>query len=561
VKRAAILCVLLAAAPLAHAILRAEVDSTTISAADTVRLTVRVDSTNPTGTPNLDALHADFDVLSTQTSSQFRSINGHVDAWTIWTFLLKPKHGGTLEIPALSVGGEQSSPISITVRELDPQLRHAIGKTVFFETTHTPDRVYVQAQVVVTRKLFYANGAQLYGEMPEIPEIPGALVRPLGDAEQSTVMRDGRQYGMIEQRFAVFPEHSGKLEIPKATVSGSVRLPPDAGMGSRRIGIDVSSEPLTIDVVPIPAEYPDDAPWLPANQVELLEDWPGEPARGLAIGAASQRTLIVRVDGNTASAIPPLAASIPGTLKSYPDAARLNEVPTAAGIVGTRTETTSLVATQPGATTLPEVSLTWWDTVNQQVKTASLPAYTIAVTGTPTPPTTKRSDETTAAPAEQRASPAPALPTVVASDRRTTEPAFSIRYAVIAALVLALGIVAWRFRRQLPVPRTVTPKRTEAAAYRALRRACSSDDPKRIRAALDLWLTAHYRVPIPAAAASFTEDPHARAAINALNASLYQHDHDTRFDATQLRACVDALRGRRARDGRSDELPALYPSA
>ena len=70
---------------------------------------------------------------------------------------------------------------------------------------------------------------------------------------------------MIEQRFAIFPERSGDLTIPPATVTGSVRLP-DTG---RRIGVDVSSDTLKITVLPIPAEYPRDAPWLPANDVEI----------------------------------------------------------------------------------------------------------------------------------------------------------------------------------------------------------------------------------------------------------------------------------------------------
>jgi hypothetical protein len=110
------------------------------------------------------------------------------------------------------------------VKELDPQLRRAIAQTVFFETAYTPKQVYVQSQIVVTRRLFYVNGAQLYGDMPNTPEIPGAMVKLLGESEHSTAVRDGRQYGMIEQRFAVFPERSGDLTIPAATVTGSVRL-------------------------------------------------------------------------------------------------------------------------------------------------------------------------------------------------------------------------------------------------------------------------------------------------------------------------------------------------
>jgi hypothetical protein len=550
VKNVALICLWLAIAPSAHALLKAEVDATSISVADTIRLSVRADTTNPTGTPNIDAVHADFDVLSTQTSSQFRSINGRVEAWTIWTYFLKPKHDGTLQIPAFSIGAEQSQPISITVRELDPQLRRAIGETVFFETDHTPDRVYVQSQVVVSRKLFYASGAQLYGEMPEVPEIPGALVRPLGDPQQSTVMRDGRQYGMIEQRFAVFPEHSGELEIPKASVTGSIRF----GAGSRRVGADVSSEPVTIQVLPIPAEYPQAAPWLPATQAELLEDWPGDPARGLAVGAASQRTLIVRVDGNTASAIPPLATSIPTSMKSYPEAPRLHEVPTAAGIVGTRAESTSLVATAPGTVTLPEVSLTWWDTVNQQVKTTSVPARTVNVTGTAATPPPERRDETAAASSQESVRPAAVAPAAVSPPARSE---FTIWYVVAACALFAGCFVALRRWR---IPRRAAPKNVEVPAHRALARACSSNDPQRIRASLDEWLIAHYALPVSTAAALFARESAAREAVNALNARLYKRGHTETFDPAALRACVDAERSRKPAR-MPEEWPALYPSA
>ena len=167
---------------------------------------------------------------ATQRSAQFRSINGQVDASTTWTLLLKPKHTGAVEIPALSLGGETTRPIQITVKELDPQLDARSRRRCSSRPRYEPKQVYVQSQVVVTRKLFYVNGAQLYGDMPNVPEVPGAMVRPLGESEHSTAVRDGRQYGVIEQRFAVFPEHSGELMIPPATVTGSVRA--DSGMGA-----------------------------------------------------------------------------------------------------------------------------------------------------------------------------------------------------------------------------------------------------------------------------------------------------------------------------------------
>jgi BatD DUF11 like domain len=557
--RLACLLALLLAPVIALARLDASVDETTVSAADTIRLTLRADGANLTGDPDFDALSSQFDVLNSQRSSQFRSINGRTDAWTTWTLLLKPKHTGTLEIPALSLGSDTSKPITITVRDLDPQLKRAIAQTVFFETSYAPTEVYVQSQVVVTRRLFYVNGAQLYGDMPDLPEVPGAMVKSLGEAEHSTVVRDGRQYGMIEQRFALFPERSGELTVPAATVTGSVRLASDSAMYGRRIGVDVSSDTLTIPVLPIPADYPADAAWLPATDVELLEDWPGQPQRGLVTGTPSQRTLIVRADGNTASAIPPLPAALPDSLKAYPEPPKLSETQARTGIIGTRTESSSLVATQPGQLALPEARVTWFDTVHHQIKFASLPARTITVTGTATAAPPPKAAATQAE--------TPAAETPAAASAGTTHAApvsnpwwtLGLGGGVIAALA-ACGLAAWLWRRRR-APRQVVadPRRREADAYRAFCRACDGREPRGIRAALDTWLTSRYPGPLMQATRRFAADPAAHDALNALNARLYQPDAGT-FDPMTLRRCVDAARATAAKVHHSDELPALYPS-
>lgn len=543
---------LLASAP-TFARFEASVDSTTLSEADTLRLTLRTDSASIASNPDFEPLQKDFDVLSDQRSSQIQSFNGQVDALTTWTLMLKPKHTGTLQIPPITLSGETTRPIDITVKELDPQLKRAIAQTVFFETTYTPKQVYVQSQMVVTRRLFYVNGAQLYGDMPNAPDIPGAMVKLLGESEHSTAVRDGRQYGMIEQRFAVFPERSGDLTIPAATVTGSVRLA-DAGSG-RRIGVDVSSDTLKVAVLPIPAEYPRDAPWLPATDVELLEDWPGEPERGLATGTPSQRTLIVRADGNASSAIPPLSFTLPDSLKAYPEPAKLSETQTRSGVVGTRIESTSLVATQPGDITLPEVHVTWWDTVNQRVRTAALPAHPITITGNPT----SAPSAPVPAPTVAQALPPPVPPT----PEVTPEPTPSRMYfwLAVAFAVVLLGWVASAIymRYRTPADQPANARAAESDAHAAFRRACDSREPQRIRTALDQWLIARYAVPVVDAARRFSADPAAHAAVNALNAQLYQRNGAEPFDPAALRRCVDAAR-RDARAPVSSELPALYPS-
>jgi hypothetical protein len=550
--------VLLLASGVALARFDASVDATTISEADTLRLTLRTDGANVSGDPDLDALTDSFDVLSTQRSSEFRSINGRVDGSTTWTLLLKPKHTGKIAIPSIAFGDQKSAPIEVMVRELDPQLKRAIAQTVFFETTYEPKQVYVQAEMVVTRRLFYLNGAQLYGDMPNVPDVPGAMVKALGESEHTTAVRDGRTYGMIEQRFSVFPERSGDLAIPHATVTGSVRLATDAYGGGRRIGVDVSSDPLTIRVLPIPDEYPRDAPWLPATDVELLEDWPYDPRTGLATGTPTQRTLIVRVDGNAASAIPPLAVQLPTSIKAYPEQPKLSESQTRSGIVGTRTESSSLVATQPGDLTLDEVRLPWWDVAHRELKTATLPARTIHVTGVPIAP------PSVAEKAPQKAASAPeARPT--ANESALPHPSALERWlgAALAAALLGWLVTLWRERRRRRsgVAPALRARDRETQAFKVFARACTSGEPHGIRRALDEWLKARYGESIDSATREFTHDPAARAALDGLNASLYQRAESTRFATSALERCVAAARKRATRAHTSDELPALYPSA
>jgi hypothetical protein len=68
-----------------------------------------------------------------------------------------------------------------------------------------------------------------------------------------------------------------------------------------------------------------------------------------------------------------------------------------------------------------------------------------------------------------------------------------------------------------------------------------------------------YAAPLTDATLQFCRAPNARAAIDALNASLYQRANAERYDASRLRRCVEDARKATQRS-RSDELPALYPS-
>ena len=344
------------AAPL-HAELTARLSSTKIDETQTLELTIRTDSRDVQGMPDLQAVARDFEILTTRTSSQYRVSNGNVQAWTDWVIALRPLRVGTLTIPPLSYRGEQTQKLELQVVPLDPKLKKQMGDRVFFEISTEPENPYVQAQLIFVRRLLYADGTQIYGEMPDTPVVENAVVIPLGNASSSQVTRNDKRYGMIEQRYALFPERSGELTIPGATVSGSVRMNINGRL--RRNGIRIVANPVTLDVRSIPDDYPADTPWLPATRVDLLEDWDQTPP-SFSLGQPLTQTLIVRADAATGSIIPPLDYAIPDShFRSYPEQPDISDNQRGNGLIGTRSQTWSLIPTTVSYThlTLPTILL------------------------------------------------------------------------------------------------------------------------------------------------------------------------------------------------------------
>ena len=151
------------------------------------------------------------------TSGQYRFINGRAQSWVDYQITLQPKRTGELLIPPFRIGQQQTEAMRLSVRELSEAMRRKVGTLVFYELELSSESVYVQSQLLLTRRLVYADGVQLFGGQLEKPELPGAQVVELGEGKSSVVQRDGRSYGSFEQRYAIFPEQSGVLTIP-ATV-------------------------------------------------------------------------------------------------------------------------------------------------------------------------------------------------------------------------------------------------------------------------------------------------------------------------------------------------------
>jgi hypothetical protein len=527
---------LLLIACVAQAQITVQTDAQSIHETDSLEIQVQATGMN-LDAPDFSPIERDFEILSSRSNSQYRSVNGRVDAWTRWTLSAKPRRTGRLTIPALELDGHRSQPVTVTVKPLDANVRAALDALVFFELEVTPKPVYVQAQLLLVRRLFYADGAQLYGDMPAPPDIQDAIVESLGQARSTTATREGRRYGVIEQRYAVFPERSGTITIPAAAVSGSVRLPREFDM-RRRTGVRVQSEVLTIDVLPIPGDYPAAAAWLPARRVELIEAWDAGPQ--IALGTPVERTLIVRAEGTVASIIPPLDVGLPDSIRGYPDPPELRDsllgegVAGAEGLVGTRTESMSLVPGTPGPARLPPVTLTWFDTANEVVREARIGAHALQVSGNPAVVDDPLQSPDPAEPAEALAQPAQSPAQHVSLDRPDSHSDQVPRELLLTLLVLAIAgwiYTGWRLRQSRRLAASASVSATESVAkhpsepatFRALQSVCRQNaDARTIKAALIDWAGAYYGEPPDRALAKLNHaDRDSGTIIDGLNASLY----------------------------------------
>src|SRR5687768_7531411 len=132
--------------------LTVSVDRESISMNETLSLTVRYEGRQVNSDPDFSGLNQ-FDVLSNHKSTQHSIINGNISASTEWQLTLAPRNTGQLLIPPLSLQGQHSKALTITVTESskDPGSR----EDVFLETFVDKSSVHVQEQFIITYRLHF----------------------------------------------------------------------------------------------------------------------------------------------------------------------------------------------------------------------------------------------------------------------------------------------------------------------------------------------------------------------------------------------------------------------
>ncbi|NWB55599.1 BatD family protein [Pseudomonas sp. F8002] len=521
----------------------ASVDRSRINSGETVELTVESNDVTLFGKPDLAPLDPLFEVSGTRQINQLTTLGGDNHATTRWIITLLPRQNGTVVIPPLQIGELKTQPITLQVVETVSQNTEAQLAPVFIETNLDQDSVYVQAQALLTVRVYHS--VSLYDDSSLTPlQVADTRIEQLGESRTYEKVINGIRHGVIETRYAIYPQHSGTLTIPTQTFSATLVEPRPAqdnnpqGSKPGKL-IHVSSPELSLTVKAKPALYPADAPWLPARSLTLTESWNPEPDH-VQVGDSLTRSLTLKAEGLAGAQLPPLALSdIPG-LRRYPDQPVLSNQNNDRGLIGSREDREALVPNRVGALELPAVEVVWWNTHEDHLERTSLPARTLQVATNPS-----------------LIVDTPASPTVITAPDNDSLWIWQLTSLILACTTLLGFGLWWRARWQPAILRAAQTGPSPRTLLDDLKRASQANDPQATRQALDAWARQQPET-LADMAARFVP---LSDALDGLNGALYSESGQY-WQGEELWRAVKAIpMAEREQDpaGDSTSLPPLYP--
>ena len=469
---------LLAVVTNAFADVTARIDRPSVDLNESFVLELTVD-TDIDMEPDLTVLDDTFYRGQLSQLSNTSIINGQISRSRTWTIALMAKSTGKQVIPAITVGNQNSQPISITINE--PTNAPPGEADVFITSEVDQAEAYVQSQVLYRFKVYRAVATRQEGRRDPVFSGAEVLVERAGDERSYEAILDGKAYNVIERVLAIYPQASGEMSISPARFEARVLR--DGRITGRKV---FESQAHTVKILPIPpppADFPD-AAWLPARDVQLSEEWSREPNE-VAAGEPVTRKITLSALGQIETQIPAIEPPVVAGMNVYTDKPDLTRFFEAEGIRGVRRDQYAMIGVRGGPAEIPKLEVPWWDIETGEWRIASLPSRTIEID----------------APEPEAVLPPPAEPEYAElanngrADQPEAEPApdgFWKQVSQLIASVWLLTVVAWWWssRETKREPREPEPPpiyKQQAKFVKAARKAAVANDKAGVRAAVIEW--------------------------------------------------------------------------
>ncbi len=531
--------------------INAQLSESEVSLGQTFKLTLTQDSAQDPGLPNLTALQKDFNILGTERTVSYTLINGQASSLSQWTITLSAKKEGQLRIPAIAIDGQSSNPLEIKVHSegqgSKPKQQKSLttGEAVKLITEVNTDRPYINQEVIYTVKLLTRQ--RLLDADYQGPHVEDALMVPLGNGKRYQTVVNDQVYAVEEQRYAVFPQKSGKIRIHppvfKALVYDAI---------PKRI--KATDKTINLNVKPAPANFKGKH-WLAAKEVSLSEDY-DKPTLEFTQGDILVRTVRINSIGTPAQLLPKLAFNDSDKFNIYPENPIEENIFRQQQLVGLSTTKVTYLFSKPGKLTIPELRLHWFNTETGKEEVVVLPSRTLTVKPSTVP------QNTVSSPSDTQRNEQP----VKAADKKSVTKTTSSSSFTIAWIMAFIFALAWLLTMFLWLGRGRSrgqARKAQNAALASLKEACQQNNPQHARTALLQW--AGYQWPEATflnltELAKFVRDSQFKKQINLLSQSLYSKPIKSSWDGRDLWTAVISYKKKKgAKKSRSNALPPINP--
>ena len=353
-----------------------------------------------------------FEVLmgpSTSTQSSFQMVNGHTSSSTsvTYTYILSATKNGSFTIPAAhaTVNGKSlhSNELHIKVSGTAQQGSngggqrpqgagqaraagsHISGSDLFIKVSANKSHVHEQEPILLTYKVYtIVDLTSLSGKMPDLKSFYTREV-PLPQQKSFKLETlNGRPYRTVTwQQYVMFPQTTGKLEIPSITYEGMVVLqnrnvdPFEAffngGSGYMEVKKEIKAPGLTITVDPLPARPTNFSGGVGTFSLTAT-------INKKEVKANDPVTFRVTVSGTgNLKLIKQPVVNLPKDFDQYDAKVTDNTKLTTNGVEGSMVYDILVVPRHQGKYEIPPVEFTYYDTQSNSYKTLRSQPFTLDV--------------------------------------------------------------------------------------------------------------------------------------------------------------------------------------
>ncbi|NVD08416.1 protein BatD [Vibrio sp. JPW-9-11-11] len=345
------------------------------------QLRIVVDKRVSSDAIDLSALEQDFYIGKPSFGSSVNIINGDRSTRSEWNISLAAQRLGIAKIPAFVIDGAQSQPIAIqvTMDSDQPVLSDLIEVQSHLERTQLYPS---ESSVLATRLIIKTDPRRLQNPAIVPPKASGVSLTSIGEANQYQSVLDGVEVTIVDQKYRLTAEKAGTFEIRGIGFNGSIVYGDNRSGTTKLVSANTEPARLSLEVLPVPSQY--QGQWLPASQLELSQQWrdsQGQPVATDAVyttpvGESLSREITLDIQGLASERFPDLVLSAPSSLRVYQEKPQFSQLDNG---LTRMTVKQVLIPQQSGEIRLDQVTLNWWDSVNNEQQTSILPGLTLQV--------------------------------------------------------------------------------------------------------------------------------------------------------------------------------------